>query len=63
LSLGFDSLYILKLFAYMLLKLFSESSLYLVYLIGSTLLNITFFVLSSINEKGEIEASRPFVFW
>jgi hypothetical protein len=36
--LSFDSIYILKLFIYMLLELISESSIYLVYLVGSNLL-------------------------
>jgi hypothetical protein len=62
--LDFDSIYILKLFVYMLLELISESSLFLVYLVDSNLLIYHLFVLSSIIKKGKIEASKPlFVFW
>jgi hypothetical protein len=47
-----------------LLELFSESSLYRVYLVGSNILNITSLCCHQLPKKGEIEASRTLVvFW
>jgi hypothetical protein len=61
--LGFDSIYILKLFIYMLLELISESSIYLVYLVDSNILISLLYVVINY-QKGEIEVSKSlFVFW
>jgi hypothetical protein len=63
LYLSFDSIYILKLFIYMLLELFSESSIYLVYHVDSNFL-ISLLCVVINYQKGEIEASGSlFMFW
>jgi hypothetical protein len=63
LVLSFDSIYILKLFAY---AIGTHLQVIFIPCVSCWLKSFKyhFFVVSSITKKGEIEASRPlFVFW
>jgi hypothetical protein len=53
LHLSFDSIYILKLFIYMLLELFFESSIYHVYLVDSNLLILLLCVVINYQKGGD----------
>jgi hypothetical protein len=60
---SFDSIYISEIICHMLLELFSESSLYHVYLVGSNPFIITSLCCHQLPKRGRLKHLGPYLYF